>query len=68
MMGEGVFQRITLSLPRDDEIPKFESLYSLAKANLLCDATMNEVRNGLFPSICTSSSCVSFFKPSLIFN
>ena len=35
VVGEGVFQRITLSLPRDEEIPKYEKLRSQAQDNLM---------------------------------
>ena len=35
VIGEGVFQRITLSLPRDDEIPKYEKLRLQAQDNLM---------------------------------
>ena len=35
MLGEGVFQRITLSLPRDNKVPKYEKLRLQAQDNLM---------------------------------
>lgn len=37
VMGEGVFPRITLSLPRDVELPRYEQLYEQAESKLTAE-------------------------------
>jgi len=64
--GEGVFQRVTLSLPRDIEIPKYEILYGKATENLLQDPSTSEVCFIVFmmlnQKICTNKKCVLRMK------
>lgn len=44
LRGIGVFQRITLSLPRDEELPAYQKLHDQAQENLTRkDSDLNQV-------------------------
>ena len=44
LRGIGVFQRVTLSLPRDEELPAYQKLHDQAQENLTGkDSEFNEV-------------------------
>ena len=43
VVGEGVFQRITLSLPRDNEVPKYEQLRRQAEDNIMAEGETDMV-------------------------